>query len=189
MRDVLVIWTAVRKLDRTADVLGLTAGDLAFSLNLADVYDIILQEGIRSEMLKAALEAANGDAGDEDMAEDGQRDAASDVATFLKTKLRFEGETGHERCVGALFLHHRWTTPISGRADADGNGVMMAWEGALPPMSLSDTPSASDTGQIMRKTADLICSNRPTNDQDFAVLNVGFGLGLVRGRSALLRCV
>lgn len=88
-------------------MLGCTAGDLAFSLNLVDVYDAILQEGIRAEMLKSVLESANEEMEDEEE----EKESAGDLKTFLKTKLRFEEVDGQERCI-----------------DTDGNGIMMAWE-------------------------------------------------------------
>lgn len=52
------------------DALGNTAGDIAFSLNESEVYQFLLQEGIRSEMLKAVMAklglAGNNDEEDED---------------------------------------------------------------------------------------------------------------------------
>ena len=141
-------------------------------------------EGVRSEMLKAVLRAQEDE--DQEMA-DGTDDAAADVipdkqpeddagsgigaeagrvqskstasdnAAFLASRLRFEGTEGDERCV-----------------DSEGNGVMMGWE--LP---------------IMEETARLLCLDRASldaapaedededEDDDYAVLNVGFGLGLV----------
>lgn len=105
------------------DRLGFTAGDVAFSLNHAAVYDAIVQEGVRAELLQHALDTAAGlDADAIEAEEDGPtvidghvepakaKTSADDNATFLNTKLRFDGEPGYEVCV-----------------DADGNGVMMAW--------------------------------------------------------------
>ena len=140
-------------------------------------------EGVRSEMLKAVLRAqeleaaadeemADADDADTNAAEDqipggaGSRETtetgpgrskstASDNAAFLASRLRYEGTEGDERCV-----------------DSEGNGVMMGWE--LP---------------IMQETARLLCLDRASldappaegegADDDYAVLNVGFGLGLV----------
>lgn len=79
---------------------------------------------------------------------------ADDNKAFLKSRLRYETDAnGQERCI-----------------DAEGNGVMMGWE--LP---------------IMEETARLLAQHRATDaiattehdDAEFAVLNVGFGLGLI----------
>jgi protein arginine N-methyltransferase 2 len=84
-----------------------TAGDVAFSMNHGEVYQIIMDEGVRAEMLRSIMEA------DDEPEEDAPQalSSASDNATFLKSKLRFETTDGHERCL-----------------DAEGNVVMAGWE-------------------------------------------------------------
>ena len=141
---------------RTADKLGFTPGDISFSLAHAGAYDAIVQEGLRTQLLQHALDAARG-ADDEPLEVDGDGDeptvvnghvepstaktSADDNATFLKSKLRFE--PGHEVCV-----------------DDDGNGVMMAWERG-----------------IMQRSADALLDGLEADG--LSCLNVGFGLGLV----------
>ncbi|GAA97458.1 uncharacterized protein L969DRAFT_116319 [Mixia osmundae IAM 14324] len=120
------------------DSTGRTAGDIAFSLNYMEAYNLILQEATRAELLQAALN------GFEAVETDQDKSSASDLQTFLKTPLTFAGEPGNERCM-----------------DAEGNGVMMRWEEG-----------------IMAETARLLCSSRKQGEP-FAVLNVGFGLGIV----------
>ncbi|KAK9897586.1 S-adenosyl-L-methionine-dependent methyltransferase [Cystobasidium minutum MCA 4210] len=156
------------------DNVGFTASDVAYSLNNEQVFNAIVMEGVRMEMVQAILNAQSNEDGSEndeeenedaDMPkkkdsdtvsicmEDGLDDApkpstASDNKAFLKSKLRYEtDENGEERCI-----------------DEEGNGVMMGWE--LP---------------IMQDTARLLAQDRDINDSEaeFAVLNVGFGLGLV----------
>lgn len=131
-------------------------------------------EGVRAEMLKAVLEAQS-EHDDVDMEEDqegGDKNeskedivelldeeeddnaqagpsTASNNKAFLSSKLRFEGS--------AKDGDERCI-------DSEGNGVMMGWE--LP---------------IMQGTARILCANREDLDAEegLAVLNVGFGLGLV----------
>lgn len=151
----------------TADKLGYTPGDIAFSLNHAAAYDSIVQEGLRTQLLQHALDAARGAEadplevnGEDAVAVDGENEptvvdghvepsaaktSADDNATFLQSKLRFVGEPGHEVCV-----------------DADGNGVMMAWERG-----------------IMERSANALLEGLEADEDGLAVLNVGFGLGLV----------
>ena len=141
-----------------------TAGDIAFSLNQAAAYEFLLAEGVRAEMLRAAMEAAaaaNDDETDEEM-EDGDAAApklstASDNATFLASKLKFtKDSSGQEIAV-----------------DEEGNGVMMGWE-----------------REIMRRTADRLCEpfearrqGKKDAEEELNVVNVGFGLGIVRSFS------
>ena len=135
-------------------------------------------EGVRSELLKAVLDAdADSDSNDDQEMPDtvaaeeegatspGQlegpdvkKSTASDNKAFLASKLTFERhpETGEERCL-----------------DSEGNGVMMGWETS-----------------IMVETARLLCSSSSSSssstiteedegEEGFSVLNVGFGLGIV----------
>jgi protein arginine N-methyltransferase 2 len=132
-------------------------------------------EGVRMEMLQAILRAQGGSESDEEEEEEDSeamqaeeagsekaaapKDAdgevpvstASDNKAFLKSRLRFEtDEHGDERCI-----------------DEEGNGVMMGWE-----------------NPIMQETARLLCEGHQGmeaegEERDYAVLNVGFGLGLI----------
>ncbi|KAK4049071.1 Arginine N-methyltransferase 2 [Microbotryomycetes sp. JL201] len=149
------------------DNLGLTAGDIAYSMNKAVAYDFLLQEGARAEMIRSAIEIDQDQAADEtgqdtDMtdlqhATAPERTTASDNATYLASKLRFITDgTGQEIAV-----------------DEQGIGVMMGWE-----------------RPIMRKTADLLCHSHADRkgkaraeldetETEFNVVNVGFGLGII----------
>lgn len=163
------------------DVLGNTAGDIAFSLNEREVYDFLTAEGVRAELLKSVLLALGGggagesDDSDEDdemiesngnEIETGEGDeiklsTAGDNRTFLSSKLIYKTDKdGQEIC-----------------EDREGNGVMMGWE-----------------KELMRVTADLCCEGfkikeaeagvpkdeEEEDEREFRVVNVGFGLGIVR---------
>lgn len=130
-------------------------------MNQVAAYDFLLAEGVRAEMLRAAMEAAAAataaeEAEEEDMdpsAEQPKLSTASDNATFLASKLKFTKDSaGQEIAV-----------------DEEGNGVMMGWE-----------------REIMRVTAERLCEpfearRRGVKDEDeeLNVVNVGFGLGIV----------
>ncbi|KAH8914621.1 S-adenosyl-L-methionine-dependent methyltransferase [Atractiella rhizophila] len=133
------------------DEAGYTAGDIAFSLNSKRIYALILDEGIRSEMLGTLLDRIPSDSADENSAtkdEPKEEDPATSNAAFLQSQLRYlTSATGQQILV-----------------DEQKNGVMMGWE----------------TG-IMRETAKLLLRSEAgeREDEEVAVLNVGFGLGLI----------
>lgn len=159
--------------------LSQTAGDLAYSMNHNEAYSFLLDEGIRAEMLKAALQAAASPSSEEEE-EDNEVDpmdsskeviklsTASDNNTFLSSKLRFvTDEQGQEIAI-----------------DEEGNGVMMGWE-----------------REIMRKTAERCCEgfegrrrgeglkDEDGDEVEFKFVNVGFGLGIVSSlRTLPLSC-
>ncbi|KAL9938954.1 hypothetical protein V8E36_001767 [Tilletia maclaganii] len=141
------VWNAV-------DPRGLTAADLAWSLNYVECYQMLLEEGVRHSMLMQMLA---GDDDDDDDDDDDQVDpetgavtirtkgdeVADSNAKFLQSRLIFvTDEQGKERCL-----------------DGDSNMVMAAWE-----------------SDIMDRTAHLLCADLKPG---FSVLNVGFGLGIV----------
>jgi len=128
------------------DNLGLTAADLAWSLNAADVYELLQAEGVRAEMIRAALEAAaelNGQSDDEDDEMD-QADVEMDEADAEEK----EAEAGAAEVPAAAaddepklstasdnatFLASKIIYRVDERGqeiaeDAEGNGVMMGWE-------------------------------------------------------------
>lgn len=152
------------------DNQGLSAGDVAFSFDHSEIYQHILAEGVRAELLKAMMRKMMGgdaeseddeveEASPEEVGADEQNatqqhklSTAGSNKTFLASRLKYEVDAqGQEICV-----------------DAEGNGVMMGWE-----------------REIMETTARLLCVDsqgtpRTVADQGLRVLNVGFGLGIVR---------
>ncbi|PWN42448.1 hypothetical protein IE81DRAFT_323411 [Ceraceosorus guamensis] len=154
------LWNAV-------DSNGITAAEVAWSLNDAATYRAIMDEGVRQTMLRNALdqrarvEAAEDAAAEETGADaegmlvevqadghlvlrpDAHGEVSANNEAFLSSKLSFErGEDGLERCV-----------------DVDGGVVMAGWE-----------------TDIMEKTAELLCAGQ---EEGFSVLNIGFGLGII----------
>lgn len=149
------IWNAV-------DANGITAAEVARSMNHDKCYRLIFEEGVRQTFLLNALE--NRGTSEEEVREskrakvdeietssNGQsitlRPTADDVANnteeYLKTPLKFvKDPLGQTRCL-----------------DKDDNMVMAPWE-----------------TDIMSLSASLLCSNQP---KPFSILNVGFGLGII----------
>ncbi|CAD6931323.1 unnamed protein product [Tilletia controversa] len=141
------IWNAV-------DPRGITAAQLAWSLNYVECYQLLFEEGVRHSMLMNMLagddDEAEDDAEDEVDAESGAitlrpegNELANSNAKFLQSRLIFvTDEDGKERVL-----------------DGDSNLVMAAWE-----------------SDIMDRTAHLLCTDLAPS---FSVLNIGFGLGIV----------
>ncbi|KAK4055945.1 Arginine N-methyltransferase 2 [Microbotryomycetes sp. JL221] len=153
------------------DNLGFTAGDIAYSMNEAETYDFLLQEGIRAELLRSAIESNqsprdhidkhdddnndNNDMTDLQQVTAPQKTTATDNETFLHSKLKFvKDQSGQEVAI-----------------DEQGVGVMMGWE-----------------RPIMQQTADLLCQSHASrkgknraqlDEHEFNVINVGFGLGII----------
>ncbi|WWC85412.1 uncharacterized protein L201_000275 [Kwoniella dendrophila CBS 6074] len=139
------IWNSVDKWNRTA-------GEICLSLNDQQGWQIIRNEGIRSEMLHYALAGPSSPQSDSSTniklkAED--KTSAGDNLTFLKSKLTWNvGSDGKERVL-----------------DADGNGVMMGWEEPL-----------------MVEHVKLMTHEHPNAQpgaEGMTIMNVGFGLGIV----------
>ncbi|KAK0564851.1 Arginine N-methyltransferase 2 [Tilletia horrida] len=149
------VWNAV-------DPRGITAAQLAWSLNYVECYQLVFEEGVRHSMLMNMLGAMDerddedeGDAADGDQQDDidpesgavtikpDGKEIANSNAKFLESRLIFvTDEHGKERCL-----------------DGDSNMVMAAWE-----------------SDIMDRTAQLLCADLKPG---FSVLNIGFGLGIV----------
>ena len=164
-----------------------TAADIAYSLNYGDIYQTIVMEGVRSELLKAVLDASasnEDDEDDEDEDDDMQEDDGAsedhgkvDAETILPDASGSSEKVAEPKSTASdniAFLASRLTFethPETGEErclDSEGNGVMMGWE-----------------APIMVETARLLCSSSNSSiaeddDEDgFSVLNVGFGLGIV----------
>ncbi|WWC57690.1 uncharacterized protein I303_100224 [Kwoniella dejecticola CBS 10117] len=141
------VWNAL-------DKWGRTAGEICLSLGDERGWEIIRNEGIRSEMLHHALAEpgpsspqTNGDGNIKLKAED--TTSAGDNLTFLKSQLTWDiGDDGKERVL-----------------DADGNGVMMGWE---EPLMVE---------HVRYMTNDH--PNAQPGSEGMTILNVGFGLGIV----------
>ncbi|WAR56784.1 hypothetical protein PtB15_7B634 [Puccinia triticina] len=96
------------------DNLGYNAGDVAYSMNHGEIYQIISSHGFRAEVLRLAIEAKE-DGGEGTRAPQTSASSSNDNASFLASKLTFKtSSSGQRLCV-----------------DSEGNGVMQGWETEL----------------------------------------------------------
>ncbi len=162
------VWNAI-------DNLGYTAGDISLSVNDQESYLLIRDEGLRTEMIIHALQPASS-SGDEpaddidDMDQDVSVDSekVTDTATLTENGMTLRNEDKSSAGDNMVFLQSKlvWEKGDDGVdrvLDGDGNGVMMGWE----------TP-------LMRAHVDAMCKQHPQSGKGLSILNVGFGLGIVR---------
>ncbi|PLW19641.1 hypothetical protein PCANC_08948 [Puccinia coronata f. sp. avenae] len=133
------------------DKLGYNAGDVAFSMNHREIYEIISNEGFRAEVLRRTIEGK-----EEEEEEEVQGETSSSTATnnaaFLRCKLTFTtSRTGQPLCV-----------------DAEGNGVMQGWERGIMKATA-------------RRLCEPFLLEKSDSGRGLSVLNVGFGLGIIDG--------
>ncbi|KAG8213881.1 hypothetical protein J3R82DRAFT_10625 [Butyriboletus roseoflavus] len=135
------------------DNLGNTAGDIALSMNNDACYTLIRDAGIRAELLLTLVSSKSStmEPPSSLVIRKVDTSAAGSTDAFLASRLQYtEDAKGQEICLLKL-------------EDGGEVGVMMGWE-----------------REIMRKTVDELCSSHPKLDTGLRVLNVGFGLGIVR---------
>ncbi|GAA5842415.1 hypothetical protein JCM11251_004221 [Rhodosporidiobolus azoricus] len=182
LRKGNAVWSMV-------DNLGCTAGDIAFSMNHADCYQLLLEEGVRAEMLRAILEAAGGadsEEEDEEMIEDG---AEVPVEGAITEKIVRGGKGKSTSSDNALFLSTplNFTRDSSGQPialDAEGNGVMMGWETDIMRETVDAVLADGEkkggcwAGRRVKSWEEL--KNEEEGEREtLNVVNVGFGLGIV----------
>ncbi|KAF8925446.1 hypothetical protein BGZ52_006888 [Haplosporangium bisporale] len=138
----------------------MSVGDYAKSFNQPEIYDFLLEEGVRTELLmglmqrKLKYELLEAEASDEEEEEtkevEGDNNEIKDTSADKKKQ---------EDVPNAEYLAQplQYTDDGDRLLDADKNGVMMGWE--LP---------------LMVRHAEVICPS-----EGLRVLNVGFGLGLI----------
>ncbi|KAI7951914.1 hypothetical protein MJO28_007598, partial [Puccinia striiformis f. sp. tritici] len=91
------------------DNLGYNAGDIAFSMNHVEIYQLITSEALRAEVLRLMMKENTEEEQEE------QVSTATNNACFLSSKLTFKtSSTGQKLCV-----------------DSEGNGVMQGWETSI----------------------------------------------------------
>ncbi|EXJ54574.1 hypothetical protein A1O7_09915 [Cladophialophora yegresii CBS 114405] len=154
------IWNDLNKEDETP-------GCVALRLGQSKIYEMMVEAGVRAELLFAKMEALGLD--DEDEEEDDEDDATSgDQPAVKKQKLSSEDATAVEEVVEAEVLDD---VSLDNRAylksqlrykpgillDSSSNAVMMQWELAI----------------MQRHAETLIPKKR------LRVMNVGHGMGLV----------
>lgn len=143
-----------------------TPGCLALRLGLKSLYDIIVDAGVRAELLLMRLdEYAQLLGGDESDDEDEDMDITQEgdvevepIASAVELQLTEpEGTTGEVVVDSATYLQSALDFQDDKLVDADANGVMMAWE-----------------TEIMRRSAEKLLPK-----SNLSVLNVGHGMGIV----------
>ncbi|KAM3084718.1 Arginine N-methyltransferase 2 [Clarireedia jacksonii] len=171
------------------DVKNETPGDLAWRLGLKELYELVVEAGVRAEVLMNLMggyeELGDGDDEDEDEEEEveqgreakedeksgetsnGQDKEMNGNGTNEKSETK-ESETETEepntsepkRDVNSIdYLSSTLKYTPSALLDSDTNGVMMAWETS-----------------IMRRTVDLLI---PPSSPPQRILNIGFGMGII----------
>ncbi|TFK75358.1 hypothetical protein BDN72DRAFT_513910 [Pluteus cervinus] len=137
------VWNSV-------DYLKHTAGDIALSFNNVDIYALIRDAGIRSELLLSRLSSQTSLQATDSTTILRQADntGAGSLDTFLSSRLRFTVD-GHGQSICSI--------------DVEGEeiGVMMGWEAG-----------------IMQETVRRLCQGHK-NDKELKILNIGFGLGII----------
>ncbi|KPV75103.1 uncharacterized protein RHOBADRAFT_53135 [Rhodotorula graminis WP1] len=178
------------------DNLGCTAGDIAFSMNNTDAYEELLAEGIRSEMLRAVLEAAHSSSGESDAASDAADDAdmtaldasrpdveagasaASDSTTAAGAVAQLSTASDNATFLASrlTFTHDSRGQPIA--LDAEGNGVMMGWESGIMHQTARRMCEPAWGDRRDKSWAELH-SEEEGDREKLRVMNVGFGLGII----------
>ncbi|KAL7268356.1 Arginine N-methyltransferase 2 [Rhizina undulata] len=143
------------------DANGETPGCVAYRLGLTGLYEVMVDAGVRAEMLLGRLDAyeelSDGEEEEdvEEVEEDEEREAPELVDATPKD--------GEEEVVldidSGEYLNSELTYHEDKLLDADKNGVMMAWE-----------------TEIMKRSVDALVP-----EQGLRILNIGFGMGIVDG--------
>ncbi|KAF9287801.1 hypothetical protein BGZ74_001006 [Mortierella antarctica] len=136
----------------------MSVGDYAKSFNQPEIYDFLLEEGVRTELLmglmqrKLKSELLEDESSDEE-GEEGEEGDNKEIKDTSADKKKQEDVPNAEYLAQPL----QYTDDGDRLLDADKNGVMMGWE--LP---------------LMIRHAEVISPS-----EGLRVLNVGFGLGLI----------
>ncbi|PWY68633.1 putative arginine N-methyltransferase [Aspergillus heteromorphus CBS 117.55] len=160
------------------DLAGETPGCLARRLGLMELYDLMVDAGVRAELLLGRLDGyeALEDEEDEDEEEEGEKEGeveseetadvdaeivdAPELVTTTTTTISTDAPTtttSNTDVTNPRYLDSTLTFQHDRLLDADQNGVMMAWEST-----------------IMKKSAQKLL---PT--PGLRVLNIGHGMGIV----------
>ena len=147
-----------------------TPGCLALRLGLQELYEIMVDAGVRAEMLLNRLDEYEQLAGDEDEDEEDKEEEGEDQVSEEETKdggvetsssgqqqnHNDDGEGNHELS-NEDYLQSSLRFQDGRILDSAGNGVMMAWE-----------------TDIMKRSADLLAPRT-----GLRILNIGHGIGIV----------
>ncbi|KAL2431069.1 Protein arginine N-methyltransferase 2 [Exophiala dermatitidis] len=148
-----------------------TPGCIAHRLGLNDLYQMMVDAGVRAEMLLSRLEEYERLEDDEEAeaekAEEGQHDHDHDRSSREEQDHQQEDDNDHNErhdapdatqdVISSVYLSSTLALSNSKLLDEQQNGVMMAWESG-----------------IMKQSADALLSEPGMN-----ILNIGFGMGII----------
>ena len=141
-----------------------TPGCLALRLGLKDLYEIMVDAGVRAEMLLNRLDeyeqlAGDDDDEDEERGSDGGKNNGDEVVIQSNDPQQIRGEDKEDapEINNEDFLQSSLRFQDGRILDRAGNGVMMAWE-----------------TDLMKRSADLLLP-RP----QLRILNIGHGMGII----------
>ncbi|OAP65234.1 hypothetical protein AYL99_01206 [Fonsecaea erecta] len=137
------IWNQLDKNDETP-------GCIAYRLGLHDLYQIMVDAGVRAEMVLNRLEGYTRLRDDED---DDQVNGAEDSENQDSS----EANNSQEHVASSVYLSSALSIGDNRLLDEQQNGVMMAWE-----------------SDIMLQSANALLSEPGLN-----ILNIGFGMGII----------
>ncbi|APA06238.1 hypothetical protein SS1G_01272 [Sclerotinia sclerotiorum 1980 UF-70] len=153
-----------------------TPGCLAYRLGRKELYELVVDAGVRAELLMNLMggyeELSDGDDEEEDEVEememetgdgvqiivDGEKTSAEETTEENVEQAEVE-ETPKKDVNSADYLQSKLEFTDDKLLDADANGVMMAWETT-----------------IMQRTVDLLI---PASSPPLRILNIGFGMGII----------
>ena len=140
-----------------------TPGCLARRLGLNELYELMVDAGVRAEILLSRLDEYEPLEDDDEEEENGDNPDATETANAEATEQQnvkqAPGDTDGQDVTSSRYLQSDLTFNDRHLLDEDKNGVMMSWE-----------------TEIMRKSANTLL---PT--PGLRVLNIGHGMGIVDG--------
>ncbi|KAJ5497774.1 Arginine N-methyltransferase 2 [Penicillium expansum] len=142
-----------------------TPGCIARRIGALDLYELIVDAGVRAELLLNRLDAYEELSDDDDEEEEAEAEAEAETAPELvdasaePTTATSTATPANPEVSNSQYLESRLNISNDRILDADQNGVMMRWE-----------------SDIMRKSATALL---PT--PGLKVLNIGHGMGIVDG--------
>lgn len=142
------------------DMAGDTPGCIAERLGLMGLYELMVDAGVRAEMLLARLDAYQELSGgeDEEMSVDGG-EVPEHTEGSIKTDETGVTEPEKDEVTSAGYLASPLTYHADKLVDSANNGVMMEWE-----------------RDIMERSVEVLL---PHNKPGRRVLNIGFGMGII----------
>ncbi|KAI9886242.1 MAG: Golgi-to-ER vesicle coat component [Watsoniomyces obsoletus] len=184
---------------------GETPGCIAHRLGLTEIYDMVVDAGVRAEILLSRLEEYerlddNDDDNDDDE-EDGEKDndvpeARSEEKPAMETSKVQGSATGDQSkdvTTNEEYLQSTLSFSKDRILDGDNNGVMMAWETDIMKRSadllfssfLNSTSTTQDPSEPQPEEGQVTDQQTPPKGEqsdeskDIKVLNIGHGMGII----------